>query len=102
VKKTDFARFDWYDVWLPDLAPSAQLVSWATSDDWTDARWKRFERGYRREMKDPAAQRLIALLATLSKDTSFSVGCYCENPQRCHRAILRNLLDEAGASMATS
>lgn len=102
VKKKDFARLDWYDVWLPDLAPSAQLVSWATSDDWTDARWKRFEREYRREMKDPAAQRLIALLATLSKDTSFAVGCYCENAERCHRAILRELLDEAGASMATS
>jgi uncharacterized protein YeaO (DUF488 family) len=98
VKKQDFARLDWYDVWVPDLAPSAQLVSWATADDWTDARWKRFEREYRREMKDPAAQRLIALLAALSKDASFSVGCYCANASRCHRALLRELLDEAGAA----
>jgi uncharacterized protein YeaO (DUF488 family) len=99
VKKKDFARLDWYDVWVPDLAPSAQLVSWATADEWTDARWKRFEREYRREMKEPAAQRLIALLATLSRSSNFSVGCYCADASRCHRAVLSVLLSDAGASM---
>jgi len=97
VKKSDFARRDWYDVWVPDLAPSAQLVSWALADPWTDERWKRYTREYLREMKQPAVQRLITLLAAMSRDTSFSVGCYCENESRCHRALLKGLLRDAGA-----
>ena len=97
VKKSDFARGNWYDVWVPDLAPSGQLVSWALADPWTDERWKRYTREYLREMKEPSAQRLIALLAALSRDTNFSVGCYCENESRCHRSLLRELLREAGA-----
>jgi uncharacterized protein YeaO (DUF488 family) len=99
VKKSDFARRDWYDVWVPDLAPSAQLVSWALADPWTDQRWKRYSREYLREMKEPSAQRLIALLAAMSNTTNFSVGCYCENESRCHRALLRQLLIDAGASI---
>jgi uncharacterized protein YeaO (DUF488 family) len=99
VKKSDFARRDWYDVWVPDLAPSAQLVSWALADPWTDQRWKRYSREYLREMKEPSAQRLIALLAAMSHTTNFSVGCYCENESRCHRALLRQLLIDAGASI---
>jgi uncharacterized protein YeaO (DUF488 family) len=99
VKKKDFARLDYYDVWVPDLSPGTQLVSWAMSDDWTDARWKRFAREYRREMKEPHAARLIALLAAMSRDTDFAVGCYCEDESRCHRSILRLLLREAGAEM---
>jgi len=97
VKKTDFAKKDWYDVWLPDLAPSEQLRSWALADEWTDERWKRYRKAYLREMKEAAPSRLIALLAALSRDSNFSVGCYCEDETRCHRSLLRQLLEDAGA-----
>ena len=95
VKKSDFAREDWYDIWLPDLAPSAQLVSWALNDPWTDDRWKRYRREYLREMKEPSTQRLLQVLAALSHDSNFSVGCYCDDESRCHRSLLRELLVEA-------
>ena len=101
VKKQDFAKRDFYDVWVPDVAPSAQLVSWALADPWTDTRWNRYVKEYRREMKDPKAQRLISLLAAMSRDTNFSIGCYCEDPARCHRTLLKELLDEAGAVIAS-
>ena len=100
VRKADYARRNYYDVWLPDLAPSGKWVSWALSEPWTDARWKKYMRNYRREMKAPAAARLIGLLAALSQHADFSVGCYCENPERCHRSILRELLAEHGARLA--
>jgi len=100
VKKSDFARLDYYDVWVPDLAPSAQLVSWALADPWTDARWKRYEKAYLKEMKEPHVQRLLALLSTLSQTTNFSVGCYCEEERRCHRSLLAMLLERSGATMA--
>lgn len=99
VKKGDFGRLDYFDVWLPDLAPSAPLFKFATSEPLTDTRWAAFAKKYRAEMKAPAAQRLIALLAALSKDGSFSVGCYCENQARCHRSLLRELLRDAGAAL---
>ena len=99
VKRSDFAKGDWYDVWLPDLAPSAQLVSWAVNDSWTDDRWKRFRREYLREMKEPPIQRLLQVLAALSHDSNFSVGCYCDDETRCHRSLLRELLVEAGAKL---
>jgi|SRR5687768_8167177 len=100
VKKQNFGKLDFYDVWVPDLAPSAQLVGWAVNDTWDDARWKRFVREYRREMKDPRAQRLLSLLAAMSRDANFSVGCYCEDETRCHRAVLKELLEDAGAVIA--
>ena|SRR5579884_2841655 len=100
VKKADFARLDYFDVWFPDLAPSAPLVSWALSEPWTTARWSKFSRRYRAEMKKPDKQHLLALLAALSKRTNFSVGCYCEDESRCHRSILRELLAAAGAELA--
>ncbi|MBW8771174.1 MAG: DUF488 family protein [Gemmatimonadetes bacterium] len=100
VKKTDFARRDFYDVWLPELAPSAQVVSWALADPWTPARWRRYDRIYRREMATPAARHLIELLATMSRTTDFSVGCYCADPTHCHRSILAELLEGAGAEVA--
>ena len=99
VKKTDYARLDYYDVWVPDLAPSAPLVSWATSEPWSDRRWAQFARRYRAEMRAPAAARLIALLAALSRAADFSVGCYCEHESRCHRSVLRELLAEARADI---
>jgi uncharacterized protein YeaO (DUF488 family) len=100
VRKSDYAKRDFYDVWLPELAPSQKWVRWALSQPWTDARWKKYVRNYRREMKAPAAARLIGLLAALSRHADFSVGCYCENPERCHRSILRELLAEHGARLA--
>ena len=100
VRKEDYARRDYYDLWLPDLAPSAPLVSWALSEPWTEARWQRYARAYRREMRAPPAQRLIGLLAALSHQTDFAVGCYCEDEHRCHRTLLRELLADAGAALA--
>ena len=102
VPKTEFARRDFYDVWLPELSPSADVVTNALSEPWTPARWRRFERTYRREMATPAARHLIELLATLSATTDFSVGCYCEDPSHCHRRILADLLATAGATIASS
>ena len=99
VSKAEFASQDWYDVWYPNLAPSAELVSLAQSEPFTDERWARFARGYRREMKEPAAERLLKLLALLSRQTHFSVGCYCEREDRCHRSVLRELLVEHGAEV---
>jgi uncharacterized protein YeaO (DUF488 family) len=100
VRKADYARLDYYDLWLPDLAPSQKRVSWALSQPWTDARWAKYVRGYRREMSTPPARRLIELLAKLSHHASFSIGCYCEDERRCHRSILRQLLKESGARIA--
>jgi uncharacterized protein YeaO (DUF488 family) len=100
VRKADFAKRDYFDVWLPELAPSGPLVSWALSTPFTDARWTRYGKSYRREMQKPERQRGLDLLARLSHQTDFSVGCYCENEERCHRSILRELLLEHGAKIA--
>jgi uncharacterized protein YeaO (DUF488 family) len=100
VPKREFAKRDFYDVWLPELAPSAETVSWALTEPWSPARWRRFARLYRKEMAAPAARHLIELLALLSKSTNFSVGCYCEDASHCHRSLLAGLLDEAGATIA--
>ena len=99
VPKRDFARRDFYDVWLPELAPTAPTVSWALAEPWTPARWRRYERIYLKEMSTPAARHLIEMLATLSKTADFSVGCYCEDASHCHRSLLGRLLAEAGATM---
>jgi len=99
VSKPDYARLDYYDVWLPDLAPTAALVSWAQSEPWSDRRWAQFARRYRAEMRAPAAARLLALLAALSHTANFSVGCYCEDQSRCHRSLLRELLSAAGGEI---
>jgi len=99
VRKADYAARDYYDAWLPELSPSAPLVSWALSKPFTPARWALYARRYRREMREPAAQRLIALLAVLSSHTDFSVGCYCEDERHCHRSLLRELLIEQGATV---
>jgi uncharacterized protein YeaO (DUF488 family) len=99
VAKKDFARLDYYDVWMPDLSPSQPLVSFALNAR-DEKSWRTFERKYRAEMKRPEAARLLDLLAALSHQTNFSVGCYCENENRCHRSILRKLLDERGALLS--
>jgi uncharacterized protein YeaO (DUF488 family) len=100
VRKQDYARRNYFDVWLPELAPSPPLVARALSKPWTVKRWAAFERRYRAEMRQPAAHRLIALLAALSAAADFSIGCYCEDESRCHRSLLRKLLVEHGAAVA--
>jgi len=100
VRKEHYAARDYYDVWLPELAPSARLVSWALSQPFTPKRWALYERRYRGEMQKPAPRRLIALLAALSAQTNFSVGCYCEDETRCHRSLLKRLLLDEGAQLA--
>jgi uncharacterized protein YeaO (DUF488 family) len=99
VKKEHYARDDHFDVWLPDLAPSAALLAYAHAEPLTGARWTTFTRRYRAEMKKPEAQRLLLLLAALSAQTNLSVGCYCEDESRCHRSLLRELLIQQGATL---
>ena len=100
VRKTDYAKRDYYDVWLPELAPTAAVVSWAHAADWTPARWRRYVRTYVREMREPPARHLIAALAALSRHADFSLGCYCEDEAMCHRSLLRDLLADAGGVIA--
>jgi uncharacterized protein YeaO (DUF488 family) len=96
VPKSEHATRDFYDVWLPELAPSEALVKVALKA--ADARaWGAFEKRYRAELKRPEALRLLQLFVALSRQTSFSVGCYCEDEARCHRSVLRALLAEHGA-----
>ena len=98
VPKAEFASRDFYDVWLPDLAPSEALVKQGQEAS-DDRAWRAFEKRYRTEMKRPEAARLLALLAALSSQTAFSVGCYCDDEARCHRSVLRALLQEQGAKV---
>jgi uncharacterized protein YeaO (DUF488 family) len=102
VKKADYAGRNYFDLWLPELAPSQKRVSWALSKPFTDKRWRQYVKRYRSEMAAPAAQRLLQLLASLSRQADFSVGCYCERKDRCHRSILRELLAEQGAKLVAS
>jgi len=99
VRKEDYAARNYFDVWLPELAPSAPVVSWALSEPFTPQLWAVYEQRYRREMKKPAARRLIAVLAALSSYTNLSVGCYCADQDQCHRSLLRQLLIEHGAKV---
>jgi uncharacterized protein YeaO (DUF488 family) len=92
VKKSEYAARNYYDVWLPELAPSEGLVSWALSKPWTDQRWAAFTRRYRGEMAVPGPSRLLALLGALAPAASFSIGCYCDDAGRCHRSLLLDLL----------
>jgi uncharacterized protein YeaO (DUF488 family) len=96
VKKERYAADDWFDVWYPLLAPSAELVTKAQAAA-TERDWTAFARAYRKEMSEPAAARTLDLLAAMSHGASFSVGCYCEDESRCHRSVLRALLVERGA-----
>ena len=98
VPRSEFAAQDWYDVWFPNLAPSAELVKQGL--DAQDAKqWATFIRKYRAEMAAPDRARELDLLATLSWVADFSVGCYCEDESRCHRSALRALLEEHGAKV---
>jgi uncharacterized protein YeaO (DUF488 family) len=98
VPKTEFASRDFYDVWLPDLAPSETLVKQAQAAA-SEREWQTFVKRYRAEMAKPAAARLLDLLAALSKTTSLAVGCYCSDEARCHRSVLKALLQDRGARL---
>lgn len=99
VPKTEYASRDFYDVWLPNLAPTEALLKSAQNAD-TDRAWSAFERAFLGEMKNPDASRLLDLIAALSHRTNLSVGCYCANEARCHRSVLRKLLKKRGAEIA--
>jgi len=98
VAKSRYASEHWYDVWMPELAPSPATVKFAHAAK-TDAQWKAYERRYRKEMSAPERRHLLDLLAALSSHADFSVGCYCENERRCHRLILKALLEERAAKI---
>jgi len=98
VPKAEFARQDWYDVWYPNLAPGADTMALGQAAA-SDRDWAAFRRKYRAEMAEPDASRSLDLLAALSHQSNFSMGCYCENEARCHRSLLRELLQERGAEI---
>jgi uncharacterized protein YeaO (DUF488 family) len=99
VPKSEFSRRNWYDVWFPNLAPSAEAVRLGLRAQ-SAAEWAAYVRKYRAEMRAPAAAHDLALLAALSHTADFSVGCYCAREDRCHRSILKQLLVERGAKVA--
>ena len=98
VSKAAFASQNWYDVWFPNLAPSLATMKFAQEAK-TPAQWAAFIRKYRAEMATPDNAHAIELLAKLSHQSNFSVGCYCENEAHCHRSVLRALLIEKGAKL---
>lgn len=98
VPKTEFASRNYYDVWLPNLAPSEELLKAGRSAK-NEAKWRSFVKRYRSEMSRPENSRLLDLLAGLSHQTNFSVGCYCNDEQHCHRSVLRQLLAERDAAL---
>ncbi|MEI7444630.1 MAG: DUF488 family protein [Burkholderiales bacterium] len=98
VAKDRFSADDWYDVWFPNLAPSAPLVDRARTAT-TPAEWRAFVKDYRSEMDEPGPRRDLDLLAALSRTAAFSVGCYCADETRCHRSVLRALLAERGGAI---
>ena len=98
VPKEDFSRQNWYDVWYPNLAPSAEVMQLGQQAA-DEKQWNEFTRRYRAEMKEADAARTIVLLAKLSHTTHFSMGCYCEDESHCHRSILRALLLDQGAEV---
>ena len=102
VPKAQLATRDFYDVWVPEAAPSEALLKSGIHAGDDLSKWKTFVRRYRSEMKQPAAARLLDLLAALSHHTNLSVGCYCANEDRCHRSVLRALLEDRGAMLDSS
>jgi uncharacterized protein YeaO (DUF488 family) len=98
VPKAEFAQRDFYDVWLPNLAPTDELVKQALAAE-TDAQWKAFTRRFMAQMKEPDKAHVLDMLAALSHQTDFSIGCYCEEESRCHRSVLRGLLIQRGAAL---
>jgi uncharacterized protein YeaO (DUF488 family) len=100
VPKAEYGRRDYYDVWFPNLAPSAELLTQGKNLADEPRAWREFSKQYRKEMAAPAAEHDLELLAALSHKVNLSVGCYCEDESRCHRSILRQLLKDRGATFA--
>ncbi len=100
VPKSEFARQNWYDVWLPNLAPSAALMQQTSIGD-DGSGWAAFARKFQAELKKPEPSRLLDVLAALSHQTNFSVGCYCADERRCHRSLLRPALNDRGAMIVS-
>jgi len=98
VPKSEFAKRNFYDVWLPILSPSQDLVKQAQAAE-DQQSWNKFKRAYRSEMNEPEATRILELLAALSHQTNFSIGCYCDDENHCHRSVLKELLSEHGANL---
>lgn len=99
VRKEDYSRGNWYDVWFPNLAPTVETMKLAQQAA-GPADWRAFTKRFRAEMSLPDASRTLDLLAALSRHADFSVGCYCEDESHCHRSVLRELLVERGARLA--
>ena len=99
VPKADFSTGNWYDVWLPNLSPSVETMKIGKNAQ-SDKAWRAFEKKYRSEMARPENAHIIELLAAMSRNTDFSVGCYCRDEARCHRSVLKALLIEKGAVVA--
>ena len=99
IPRDQYAARNHFDLWLPELAPSAELLSWATAKPLDDKRWPVFARRYLSQMRQPSNRRLIDLLAAFSLQQNFSVGCYCNDETRCHRTLLKELLRDAGAAL---
>ena len=99
VRKERYAADDWFDVWYPDLSPDPKLMAQAKAAI-TDDEWSAFVRAFREEMNAPTPRQTLDLLAALSRHADFSIGCYCEDEDRCHRSVLRALLAERGAPLS--
>jgi uncharacterized protein YeaO (DUF488 family) len=99
VRKERYAKDNWFDVWYPELAPTPELMAQAKSSR-SESEWKSFVRRFRSQMREGAASRTLDLLSVLSRGANFSLGCYCEREERCHRSVLRALLEERGADIA--
>jgi uncharacterized protein YeaO (DUF488 family) len=100
VPKSEFAKRDFYDTWLPNLAPTAELMAEGQAAE-DEKQWAAFKRKFNAQMKEPEASHLLDMLAALSHQTSFSLGCYCEDENHCHRSVLRELLKQRGAEIAS-
>ena len=98
VPKARFSSGNWYDIWFPNLAPAPETIKLALAAE-TERQWSVFARRYRAEMASPENSRVLDLLAALSQEANFSVGCYCEDESRCHRSVLRQLLLDRGAKV---
>ena len=98
VKKEDYASGNWYDVWLPNLSPTPELMAAGRASE-SDRDWQSFSRKFTAEMSRPDASHVLDALAVLSHSSDFSVGCYCEDEARCHRSVLRRLFEERGAKI---